>query len=125
MQKVRACYVNVFVSDLDRSIEFYADVLGLELTQRDDEFGYASFSAGPIGIGLARVDTEAPEMAGLVGRHTGVGLGVADVEGAAAELESRGVKLPMQPSKQPWGGFMATFEDPDGNVFYLDQMDPH
>ncbi len=29
----------------------------------------------------------------------------------------------MAPQKQPWGGFMALFADPDGNVFYLDQID--
>jgi predicted enzyme related to lactoylglutathione lyase len=28
----------------------------------------------------------------------------------------------MPPTDQPWGGFMATFADPDGNVFYLDQL---
>jgi predicted enzyme related to lactoylglutathione lyase len=27
----------------------------------------------------------------------------------------------MAPSKQPWGGYMAMFADPDGNIFYLDQ----
>ena len=29
----------------------------------------------------------------------------------------------MPPEKQPWGGFMAMFLDPDGNSFYLDQVD--
>jgi len=28
----------------------------------------------------------------------------------------------MKPSKQPWGGFMAMFADPDGNTFYLDEI---
>ena len=28
----------------------------------------------------------------------------------------------MPPTQQPWGGFMAMFTDPDGNVFYLDQL---
>ena len=26
----------------------------------------------------------------------------------------------MAPQKQPWGGYMGMFADPDGNVFYLD-----
>ena len=34
----------------------------------------------------------------------------------------KGVQFTMQPTKQPWGGFMAMFTDPDGNVFYLDQL---
>jgi predicted enzyme related to lactoylglutathione lyase len=28
----------------------------------------------------------------------------------------------MPPKEQPWGGLMALFTDPDGNVFYLDQI---
>jgi hypothetical protein len=28
----------------------------------------------------------------------------------------------MAPAKQPWGGFMGLFADPDGNLFYLDQV---
>lgn len=28
----------------------------------------------------------------------------------------------MPPSKQPWGGYMALFADPDGNIFYLDSV---
>lgn len=26
------------------------------------------------------------------------------------------------PAKQPWGRHIAMLEDPDGNVFYLDQL---
>jgi uncharacterized glyoxalase superfamily protein PhnB len=28
----------------------------------------------------------------------------------------------MTPQKQPWGGYMAMFADPDGNIFYLDTV---
>ena len=28
----------------------------------------------------------------------------------------------MEPADQPWGGRLALFADPDGNVFYLDQI---
>jgi predicted enzyme related to lactoylglutathione lyase len=28
----------------------------------------------------------------------------------------------MEPTRQPWGGYMALLEDPDGNRFYLDQV---
>ena len=38
------------------------------------------------------------------------------------ELAAKGVTFTMAPEKQPWGGFMAMFADPDGNVFYLDEV---
>jgi len=117
-------YVNVFVSDLDRSMEFFEKTLGLGLQFGEKDFGYASFDAGPIRIGLAAVDMDDPDSAVLVGRHTGVGFQVKDLKQAHAELEARGVDFPMKPAKQPWGGFMALFRDPDQNIFYLDEERP-
>ena len=34
----------------------------------------------------------------------------------------RGVAFESPPTRQPWGGYMAIFENPDGNLFYLDQL---
>ena len=116
-------YVNVYVTDLERSVEFFHKTLGLEIQFSDTNFGYASVDAGPIRVGLARIDPKDEASRALVGRHTGVGFGVPDLTAAHAALVAEGVSFPMQPSKQPWGGFMALFADPDGNVFYLDEMD--
>jgi predicted enzyme related to lactoylglutathione lyase len=121
MHKPSVWYVNVFVSDLERAIDFYEKKLGLELRHAAREHGYAAFTAGPVGLGLAQVEQGAPE-AGLVGRHTGVGLGVPDLASAYEQLRGRGVRFTQPPEKQPWGGFMAMLADPDGNVFYLDQL---
>jgi catechol 2,3-dioxygenase-like lactoylglutathione lyase family enzyme len=123
MQTAKIWYVNVFVRDLDRAIDFYGKTLGLELRHASPEHGYAGFAAGPVGLGLAEVAEGAPQ-ADLVGRHTGVGLGVPDLPAAYEELRGRGVRFTLAPEKQPWGGFMAIFADPDGNLFYLDQLAP-
>jgi predicted enzyme related to lactoylglutathione lyase len=111
-------YVNVFVTDLDRAVPFFQRTLGLELEAWDADHGFAAFSAGPVRLGLAVVRDEHRD---LVGRHTGVGFVVADLEAEHARLASQVVAFPMPPERQSWGGFMATFTDPDGNVFYLDQ----
>jgi predicted enzyme related to lactoylglutathione lyase len=109
-------YVNVFVTDLTRAIDFYRDRLGLPLQFASPEHGYASFSAGSVRLGIA---VPGPDQPGLVGRHTGVGLEVADLEAEHGRLSALGVTFPMPPTRQPWGGFMAMVADPDGNVFYL------
>jgi len=116
---IQVAYVNVFVTDLERAIGFYREELGLSLAHSDTEHGYASFEAGPVSLGLAVAGDEQRE---LVGRHTGVGLAVSDLEAEHARLEARGVAFPMPPTRQPWGGFMALVADPDGNVFYLDEV---
>jgi predicted enzyme related to lactoylglutathione lyase len=112
-------YVNVFVSDLASSIQFYEGSLGLSLQFSSPEHGYASFSAGGVRLGIA---VPGPNQKELIGRHTGVGLAVSDLEAEHARLSELGVKFAMPPTKQPWGGFMALIADPDGNVFYLDQV---
>lgn len=112
-------YANVFVSDLARAVSFYRDVLGLECTQEDEAFGYASFAAGPIRLGLAEVGEDQAE---LLERHTGIGFMVDDLESEHRRLAESGVVFPIPPERQPWGGLMALFADPDGNVFYLDQL---
>lgn len=111
-------YVNVFVRDLASATRFYRDTLGLELQYSSPEHGYASFAAGSIRLGIA---VGGPEQSDLIGRHTGVGFEVADLEAEHERLDGLGVRFAMPPTKQPWGGFMALFSDPDGNVFYFDQ----
>jgi predicted enzyme related to lactoylglutathione lyase len=112
-------YVNVFVTDLGGAISFYRDKLGLALQFSSPEHGYASFAVGPVRLGIA---LPGADHAALVGRHTGVGLEVADLEAEHARLAGLGVHFPMPPTRQPWGGFMAMMADADGNVFYLDQV---
>ena len=112
-------YVNVFVSNLDESVEFYGTTLGFELKFQDADHGYASFQAGPISLGLAVVGADQPE---LLGRHTGVGVVVDDLKLEHERLTAAGVRFPMPPERQPWGGTMALLEDPDGNKLYLDEV---
>lgn len=47
---------------------------------------------------------------------------VADLNQAFEELKAKGVSFPMEPQKQPWGGYMALMEDSEGNILYLDQV---
>ncbi len=116
---MRISYVNVFVADLDKAMEFYRDCLGLQLQYSSPEHGYASFAAGSVRLGVALPGAGHAE---LVGRHTGVGFEVADLEAEHTRLSGLGVRFTMPPTRQPWGGTMAMIADLDGNVFYLDQV---
>lgn len=117
MNEPRISYVNIFVSDFDRALAFYTDKLGLKSVVNDADFGYASFETHGAGFAFAQTD-----QAELVGRHTGIGWGVADLDATHRELVERGVEFASPPEMQPWGGYMAIFRDPDGNLFYLDQL---
>ena len=119
MSTLRLWYANVFVTDLARAVEFYQGTLGLPLQFQEERFGYASFTPEGIRFGIARIDPSDAESRVLVGRHTGIGWGVPDLNAAYEHLKAKGVRFTMVPTKQPWGGFMATFADPAGNLFYL------
>lgn len=114
----RIGYVIVGVKSLDPAVAFYRDTLGFELLFCEPEFHFASFKVGEMRFSLAE---GAREIHGDGDRNTGIGFEVADVDAAHAELSSKGVHFTMGPGKMPWGGYMAMFADPDGNVFYLDR----
>ena len=111
-------YVNLFVSDFERALAFYEGTLGLTPGRKDTAFGYASLATADVLFAIVQADDES-----LVGRHTGIGFGVEDLVASHRDLSAKGVEFTMPPQKQPWGGFMSVFRDPDGNTFYLDQLD--
>ena len=119
MTEITLAYTNIFVTDFERALAFYTDTLGLKVQMKDETFGYASLETRGAVLALARADEAQGE---LVGRHTGVGLMVDDLDGVYKTLSSKGVEFPMVPQKQPWGGYMALMKDSEGNILYLDQI---
>jgi len=114
-------YVNLHVRDYARSAAFFRDVIGLPMMFADEGFQFARFAAGGVTFAVAG-DPNAGHEAPRADRLSGIGLCVRDVDAAYEDLKAKGVRFTMEPSKQPWGGYMAMFADPEGNVFYLDSQ---
>ena len=112
--------INIGVSDLDRAVSYYRDVVGLPLEFSEPSHSYARFRIGEVNFGVIAHDLSDPEAAAFTGRHTGLNLAVADLDAAVAELKSRGAAFAMEPTRQPWGATLAVLSDPDGNLFYLE-----
>lgn len=111
--------VRVFVTDWARAVRFYTETVGIPAVVRDDSAGWAQLDTGSGQLALERVDPGDEEGRALVGRFVGVSLAVADVELAYRRLRDRGGEFPGPPERQPWGGVLAHFRDPDGNVITL------
>ena len=106
------------VSDLERSVAFYRDVLGARLIARFDPPGLAFFQLGEVRLLLEH---------GVTPSGTCLYFEVPDIHVACAALEERGVVLDSQPhlihcdddgvfgppGTEEW---MAFFRDPDGNI---------
>jgi predicted enzyme related to lactoylglutathione lyase len=48
-----------------------------------------------------------------------VNLGVDDIHAAYRTLLARGVVFVRPPEREHWGGWVASFRDPDGNLIQL------
>ena len=113
-------YVTLGVIDWQRSLAFFRDVIGFPLLFSDEGFQFARFDAG--GVTFAVVGGAGETRAARGDVHAGIAVCVPDVDAAHKALAAKGVRFTMPPSKQPWGGYMALFADPDGNIFYLDTL---
>ena len=105
-------------TDLDRSIRFYTEQVGLEL-----EFRYADFYAGMRCDGgsfhLKHVDTPDPSVAFVEeGGHLHLYLGVDDVDSFAEQLRAAGVELIQPPCDTEWGTRELVFHDDQGHTIY-------
>lgn len=114
---VSARNATIIVSYMDRSIQFYTDILGLKLTNR---FGYdwATVSAGEgltIGIHPASAKYPSPGTKGAI--ILGLDIDVP-VEEAVRKLAQHGVSIKGSIVRSEPGNF-ANLEDPDGNEIYL------
>lgn len=111
--------VRVFVSDWQRAIAFYTETLGIPTAFRSDEMGWAQLATGEGQLALERADPADAETRAMVGRFVGVSLQVAELDATYQTLAARGVDFLAPPEPQPWGGALAHFRDPDGNILTL------
>jgi lactoylglutathione lyase len=121
----RVDYVILFVGDLDRSIGFYRDLIGLRFKLQGD--GYAEFATEGARFGLydrARL----PELIGREATAGGPGgevvFLVEDADAEAARLRAAGVTVLSGPVDRPWGHRTVHLLDPDGFVVELAQEIP-
>src|SRR5262245_18770138 len=99
----RIGYVILYVAELEVSVGFYRDVVGLAYMFTDA--GYAEFEAG--GVRFALYERRRAEW--LTGRDGVPGAGgevvvmVDDVDACADRLAARGVPMLSGPAARPWG----------------------
>ena len=112
------------VSDLERSVEFYADRVGFELDHftRNEHMNIAQLT--PRGSGCSIVVGDLPGQQDMApGSMRGLQLVVADAEAAREELLSRGVEASeLQRFSDQDGGTFFGFDDPDGNKWTVQQL---
>jgi lactoylglutathione lyase len=119
-------YVILFVGDLERSVTFYRDVIGVPFKLRGD--GYAEFATRGTRFGLYdrdRLDELTGQEAEAPGRPGGeVVFLVEDVDAEAERLQEAGVAILRGPVDRAWGHRTLHVADPDGFVVELAEEIP-
>ena len=99
-------------------LAFYRDVLGL--TPRSERSTFANFEWDGFRLSVAAHDeVHGPARDPL---RIMVHLRVADIAATHRRLVEQGVEFSRAPEQERWGGWVATFADPDGNTLQLLQL---
>jgi catechol 2,3-dioxygenase-like lactoylglutathione lyase family enzyme len=107
-------FISVPVSDMQRSVEWYRDTLGVPQTR---EGGFPEFKLGDNAF-LYLIDPTALGSEFKTPHTSPIALRVADVAETRAELEARGIEF-LGEVYDTGVCHMAPFDDPDGNRFVL------
>jgi lactoylglutathione lyase len=116
-------YVILYVTDLDRSLAFYRDLLGVVGTRRSDTYAELVLSNCRLGFYDRRA---APDLLGREPRGSGAELLflVDSVDDEVDRLVRAGVRVLTGPVDRPWGHRTVHLEDPDGHVVELAEEIP-
>ena len=125
MRLIAPDYVILIVQDLDASLAFYTEGLGLKLGHRSGE--YAQLDTGGTRLALytrsAMAKTLAMSLQAPPANAPGfeIGFKVDDVDAAVSELVARGASPAVPPTDRFWGQRTAYVRDPDGHLIELAQ----
>ena len=110
--------VIIWTEDLDRLFAFYRETL--QLTPHSIRPHFIAFRWGDMRLSLgkhARVSGPSRDPYRIM-----INLGVDDIHRVYAALHAKGVAFLKPPTQEEWGGWVATFCDPDGNILQLLQQ---
>ncbi|MBL8704560.1 MAG: lactoylglutathione lyase [Rhodospirillales bacterium] len=120
--KFRMLHTMIRVFDMDKSIDFYTRLLGMNLIRRKD-YPTGEFTLAFVGYGDEESNAvielthnwpqKEPYVLGTAFGH--LAIGVPDIYGTCEKLAKEGVKIPRPPGPMKHGGSVIAFiEDPDG-----------
>ncbi len=126
---MRILHTMLRVGDLERTLAFYTNVLGMRLLRRKD-YPSGRFTLAFVGYGeesehtvielTHNWDTDRYDLGDGFGH---IALGVDDVHRACATLRAKGAKITREPGPMKHGGSEIAFlEDPDGYKIELIQL---
>lgn len=126
---MRLLHTMLRVGNLEESLKFYCDVLGMKLLRQKDYPG-GEFTLAFVGYGdeadhtvLELTYNWGQEQYTLGDAYGHIAIGVDDIYATCAEIEARGGKVSRQPGPMKHGSTVIAFvEDPNGYKVELIQL---
>ncbi len=126
---MRLLHTMIRVNDLDESLHFYCDLLGMKLLRRSEHAG-GRFTLAFVGYDTEdktavleltyNWDTHAYDVGNAFGH---IALGTADIYRTCEELKAKGAKVVREPGPMKHGTSVIAFvEDPNGYRIELIQV---
>jgi len=117
------------VSDVDRSLAFYRNLIGFAVEATYDDPPYATLALAGTRLSLAEQGHPAEDRPGVTmtapddpsKADVVLVVEVADARGVYAELEGKGARFLAEPFEPPWGGCRFFCVDPDGYLVEIEQ----
>ena len=125
---LRIRHTMMLVSDLDRSIDFYTGLLGMDVQRlrpnpdKSERVGYLGYGTEDEFPSLELIETGGPGRVNEMPRwHGHVALYVSDLYKLSEKLKAAGVKFTLEPQPNRLGSkdHVAFIEDPDGYIIEL------
>ena len=110
--------VIMWTAQIERMAAFYRDVLRLPVHSVRPHF--VAFQLGEARLSVGTHDEVRGPTAESV--RVTVNLNVDDIHATYHDLRARGVVFVRPPEREHWGGWVASFRDPDGNLLQLLQQ---
>ena len=112
--------VIIWTEDLPRLRHFYCETLGLH--PHSDRPHFVSFKWGGFRFSIGshdHVHGQARDPHRIM-----VNFDIDDIHAFHAEMTEKGVEFIRPPEKEHWGGWVASIEDPDGNIIQVLEQPP-
>jgi len=126
-------YCHVTVNDVDESLGFYRDALGLEVQNDVGSGGFRWVTLGSpdqpgLGIvlsephaGRSQADGDALQELLTKGVLPMLMFRVDDLDAVFEKVRASGAEVMQEPMDQPWGPRDSAFRDPSGNMVRISQ----
>lgn len=129
---MRLLHTMLRVGDLEASLKFYCEVLGMKLLRQKDYPG-GEFTLAFVGYGdeadhtvLELTYNWGKDQYNLGDAYGHIAIGVDDIYATCKEIAAQGGKVTREPGPMKHGSTVIAFvEDPDGYKVELIQLDTH